>query len=456
VAISAIVVAIVLIFNIFVKQLPTNVLEFDISGNGLYEISETTREFMDTLENDIEIIVIQDNTAIDERLIKFLDRYETLSDHLKISYIDPVEHPSVLDTYEASDESVVVKCEDTGNQRVININGFDSYEECIFGYDYMYYYYYDTYSLSSFDADGQITSAINSVLNTESKMIYYLSGHGESEMNSTLEASIYKAGYKTATVNLLKDGGIPEDCDLLFAHVPTSDLANDEYDMISRYMDAGGKFMLIIDDKALTNFNLLMADFGLQMNDGYLGDTTNYYTAYASSFGYYCIAPTLSEDSPITSDVKQDAMLVYPRGMTRITANRPNVAVENFLTSSPNGICYYDDDNKKEGIFAVGSVSTQTLENGGTARMTTISAQYIVEEELIGTTSNISNLTIVLNAVIANFGDVSTALAIPSKTITLSYNNSVNTPLWDALFIAVIPLAFIIGGLACWNARRKR
>lgn len=455
VAIGAIVIAIVIVFGLFLKALPTNILEYDISQNKLYEISETTKDFLADLKNDIEIIVINDETTLDKRLVKFLDRYQLLSDRLTITYIDPVEHPSVLDTYDTSEETVVVRCEDTGRQNIININGFDTYEESIFGFDYMYYYYQNAYSLNSFDADGQITSAINSVVNEKTKMIYYTEGHGEAEMNPTVEASIYKAGYKTGTVNLLRDGGIPEDCDLLFMNAPSSDLADDEYEMIIRYMDAGGKSMLIIDDNSLENLKTLMADYGLKINDGYLGDKANYYSAYISSYGYYCISPQLSTESDITKNIKQAALILYGRGMTRITANHENVSVESFMTTSTSGMCYYDENNNINGSFMIGAVSTQALPNGSSAKMTTISSKYIIDKDLISSTTNMSNTDIVLNAIIANFGDVDSAMNIPAKNTQLSYNNSINTPLWNALFIAIIPIAFLVIGFATWNSRRK-
>ncbi|MBO4832385.1 MAG: GldG family protein [Oscillospiraceae bacterium] len=456
VAISAVVIAIVIIFSLFLRQLPSNILEYDISSNKLYEVSDVTKEFIGQLQDDIEITVIQDATQIDERLVKFLDRYEKLSDKLKITYVDPIENPSVLDTMETDTDTVVVQDMNNGRRNIININGFDTYEESIFGYDYMYYNYYQTYKLNSFDADGQITSAINAVINERTQMIYYLTGHGESDMNATVEASIYKVGYKTQTVNLLKDGGMPDDCDLLIINIPTSDLADDEYNMIIEYMNGGGKALLVIDDNKLTNFATLMADFGLKINDGMLGDKSNYYTSYFQTFGYYCISPNLSSDSTITKSIKQAAMLIYPRGMTRITANHKNVSVETFMNTSSQGICYYDDNNKSEGAFIIGAVATETLPTGNKARMTIISAQYIADKDLTSTTTNMSNLDILLNSVVANFDDVSSTMNIPAKSVQLTTNNSVNTPLWNALFIAIIPLAFLAVGFVTWNTRRKR
>lgn len=454
--ISIVVILITLGLNLFLKQLPTNALEYDISGNKLYEISAQTKQFISELQHDMKIIVIEDRTKTDYRLIKFLDKYDALSDKISVTYIDPIEQPSVLDTYDTDDESVVVRCEDLNKQSIIKLYGYDSYDQAIFGYDYMYHMYYNAYSLLSFDGDGQITSAINNVISGKISKMYYLSGHGEGEMNPTLEASIYKAGFTTGTVNLLKDGGIPQDCDLLISYVPTMDLADDEYTMIQKYLDSGGNAMLIIDSKELANFNSLLADYGLKINDGYLGDTSRYYVSYASEYGFYCISPVLSTDSDITGSIKDDALILFARGMSRITANQSNVTVDAFMTTTSDGICFSDETNYTEGSYIIGAVAEKHLSTPDTARLTVISAQHIASEDITKTITNVSNLDIVLNAISANFGKVSSVFSIPAKSVALTYNSKVNTPVWNALFIALIPLAVVGGGLVRWNRRRKR
>ena len=455
-AISVVVILMTLGLNLFLKQLPTTMLEYDISGNKLYEISDQTKGFVSKLPHKIEIIVIEDTTKTDYRLIKFLDQYEALSDRITVTYIDPIEHPSVLDTYNTDKEALVVRCEDLKRQSIIKLYGYDSYDKAVFGYDYMYQLYYNAYSLFSFDADGQITSAINNVISGKTSKIYYLNGHGEGVMNPTLEASIYKAGFATGTANLLKEGGIPRDCDLLLAYVPTMDLADNEYAMIQKYLDSGGKVMLLIDLKKLANFNALLADYGLKINDGYLGDPSRYYTSYAAEYGFYCISPVLSKESDITDKIKNDALILFARGMSRTAATQSNVTVDAFMTTSNDGICFYDESNYSKGKYIIGAVAEKKLSAPHPARLTVISAQYIVSEDLTKTVTNVANLDIVLNAISENFGKVSTVFSIPAKRVALTYNNKIDTPIWNVLFIAVIPLASIGGGLVRWNRRRRR
>lgn len=117
--VSLLALALVILFNLIVGQLPSNWLEFDLTDNGLYEISDTSREFLSTLDQDVEIVVLAEEGATDARITKFLDRYTALSSHLSLTYVDPVAHPEEASAYEADSDSLVVQCEATGKSRAI-------------------------------------------------------------------------------------------------------------------------------------------------------------------------------------------------------------------------------------------------------------------------------------------------------------------------------------------------
>ena len=69
--VSLLALALVILFNLIVGQLPSNWLEFDLTDNGLYEISDTSREFLSTLDQDVEIVVLAEEGATDARITKF-------------------------------------------------------------------------------------------------------------------------------------------------------------------------------------------------------------------------------------------------------------------------------------------------------------------------------------------------------------------------------------------------
>ena len=123
-AISAIVIAIVIVFNLLVGSLPDGTLEFDISDQDLYEITQQSVDFIGTLEKDVSIIVLAQDAAIDDMLSKFINNYAKLSSHITLKIIDPVINPTVLETYGAQENNIVVTCTDTGKSRVLNLGGY--------------------------------------------------------------------------------------------------------------------------------------------------------------------------------------------------------------------------------------------------------------------------------------------------------------------------------------------
>lgn len=107
------VLAVVVLVNLMMGQLPSNWKEFDLTDNSLYEITDTSKDFLSGLEQDVQIVVLAEDGTTDARIEKFLDRYVALSSHLSLSYVDPVAHPQQASQYDADSDSVVVLCEET-------------------------------------------------------------------------------------------------------------------------------------------------------------------------------------------------------------------------------------------------------------------------------------------------------------------------------------------------------
>lgn len=101
-ATTAIVVAIVVFLNLIVGQLPTHLLEFDLSDKQLYTVTDTSKEFLAGLDKDVEIVVLAEESNVDERIAKFLDNYAALSSHITVTEVDPVAHPSAAESYNAA------------------------------------------------------------------------------------------------------------------------------------------------------------------------------------------------------------------------------------------------------------------------------------------------------------------------------------------------------------------
>lgn len=169
---TALAVAAVLVFNLLAAQLPEQWAQIDLTGSGIYNISETSQDYLAGLEDDVVIHVLTDKDTLDTRIVRFLDIYADLSDHLTLEYTDPTVYPSALSQYGVGADTIVVTCEATGRQESFDISD-------IIGYDMMSYYYYGTYTETDFDGESLLTSAIDSVLTGVTRVVYETTGHNE-------------------------------------------------------------------------------------------------------------------------------------------------------------------------------------------------------------------------------------------------------------------------------------
>ena len=268
-AVTAAVVALVVLINLVVGQLPSNYTEFDLTDNSLYEISDTSKEFLAGLDQDVEIVVLAEEGSTDERILKFLDRYTALSDHLSVTHVDPVAHPETASQYDAQSDSLIVRCADTGKSETI------AYSDII-TYTYTNYF---SMTEDSFDAEGQLTSAVNYVTSEADHTVYTVTGHGEEDLSSTITDAIDKANLNLSSVSPILNGSIPEDCDLLLVNGPATDLSAEELTILQNYLAVGGQMIFIAGDTLdpLPNWEALLESRGFDLVDGYIADLDSYY-----------------------------------------------------------------------------------------------------------------------------------------------------------------------------------
>ena len=225
--------------------------------------------------------------------------------------------------------------------------------------------------------------------------------------------------------------------------------------MLTSYLRNGGKLLLFPDNPNLSNFNALLEMYGLQMQNGYVGDNDRYYKAYAREYGIFCIYPMLSAASDITSTVMTDAFCAGA-GMLQVTPQRIGAVVTLFMTSSENAVLMVDENNFTEGKYVLGAVATETYADKADVetRLTVITAVDLLSDD-ISTRANLSNMEIFINAVNKNFDDVE-SYVIPAKNLQIMPTLISHPLIWSVVFIGVIPLGILSGGFVYWIRRRNR
>ena len=104
------------------------------------------------------------------------------------------------------------------------------------------------YTLSTsryFDGEGRITSAIDYVTTDKLPKLYALEGHGEAELPETFSDKISKENIELGNLSLLKVDSVPEDARALMIHAPSSDISEEEKDLLGDYVNSGGKLLVM-------------------------------------------------------------------------------------------------------------------------------------------------------------------------------------------------------------------
>lgn len=433
--IMVVIIAIVIAANVMFSKLPTAARNIDVSSNDLYSIGDTTHSVLDGLKNDVEIVVIKDKESTDKRISTLLAKYADYSDHIKVTYKDPVLYPSVLTTYDTEENNIVIKCDATDKTTKVAFSDIIVTSTS---------YYGSTYE-TSFDGEGQLTKAIDYVSNENNKLIYTISGHGESDLGKNISKLISKSNFNVKSVNLLVDNGIPDDCDMLICNQPTKDLADDELKLLREYMENGGKMTVVLADTTTEtpNFDALMADYGISKVNGYIADTERYYGQ-----NVYQIFPNYSSGD-ITGKFGPEEYTLLFGSLGLKVEKTDGVTVDEFLTTSNKGAAVVGENDYTEGKYTLAAAATKDE-----SRFTVFGSASIIDDKFTSYYTNLMNLQVFMNSITSNFDDVSN-ISIDSISLQTTYNTIANGSGIGAIFIGIIPVALLILGFLRWFGRRK-
>lgn len=473
VGLTVVVIAIVIVLNLVIGQLPESLRNLDVSSTRIYEISDTTTDLLDSLDEDVDMTVLAVRDDTDDRITTFLSKYEALSDHINIEWVDPVLHPSALTEYDTSENTIVISCEATGKSTTV------SFDDILVPDMYSYYYYGST-DYTEFDGEGQLTSAVNYVTSDVEKTIYRTTGHGEGTLSTTITDLMDQNNYNLSEINLLMTTSIPEDCDLLLMYEPATDLSDDETEMLRNYLADGGKVMILLGDanaKELPNLETVLEEYGMQAADGYIADPQRCYQG-----NYYYIFPELSVSGDMADGISSEmVLLTNTHGMNLIDPARDTITTTGFMSSS-DGAYAVTETTQQQGDYTLGAVAEETVSSSDddadtdssgedaeeasddssadtasdevTSRLTVISAGSLIDSQITDTFTQLENTRVFMNAVTANFDGVQN-ISVEPKSLQVEYNTVQYAGLFSLLVIFGIPAAVLIGGFVVWFRRRK-
>lgn len=449
--ISVVVLALLIVANIFVSALPTNLTKYDISSTKLYSITSNTKVVVNALEQDVNIYWIVQAGEEDDVIENLLGKYESLSDHISVVKRNPDVYPTFAEQYTDEDvpnNSLVVECGD--RYRYISYNDIYVSESNMYSYSYS----------TSFDGEGVITSAIDYVVTEDLPQLYVLEGHGEAELPSTFSDQLEKENYELDTLSLLTVDEIPEEADCILIYAPSTDLSEEEVTMLQDYVSNGGKLMVsagTTENGSLPNLYSLLENYGITAAEGIVveGDREHY------AFGMpYVLMPDIAS-SDITDSLTEEnyyALMPIFQGMT--VGSTTNGTVTSLLTTSDTAFSkvagysletYEKEDGDIDGPFSV----AVSIEDQGGGQIVWFSSSVFLED-MYNAYSSGANVDLAMNSLSWLVGERE-AISIRSKSLNYNYLtiSDSTSSLLKGLMIGVFPLAYLCVGITVILVKRK-
>jgi ABC-type uncharacterized transport system involved in gliding motility auxiliary subunit len=117
-------------------------------------------------------------------------------------------------------------------------------------------------------------NAILSVTEEKQKVIYFTEGHKElnldnSERDGLSELNKYLIGenYSVKKFNIMKEGKIPEDCNVLVIAGPKMPFIDKEVEVIKGYLKNNGKAIFLLDPLVVTNLEPMLEDWNIKLEN---------------------------------------------------------------------------------------------------------------------------------------------------------------------------------------------
>ena len=449
--ISAVVLALLIVANLFVSALPTTLTKYDISSTKLYSITSNTKVVVNALQDDVTIYWIVQAGEEDDVIENLLGKYKSLSDHISVVKRNPDVYPTFAEQYTDEDvpnNSLVVECGD--RYRYISYNDIYLTETNVYSYSYT----------TSFDGEGAITSAIDYVTTEDLPQLYVLEGHGEAELPSTFSDQLEKENYEINTLSLLTVDEIPEEADCILIYAPSTDLSEEEVTMLEDYVANGGKLMVSAgptENGTLTNLYSLLETYGVTTADGIVVDEDREHYAFGMP---YVLMPDLASSDITDSLMEENYYVLMPisQGLTVGSSNGATVTA--LMTTSDSAFSkvagyslttYEKEEGDVDGPFAV----AVTIEDTSGGQIVWFSSSNFLDD-MYNAYSSGANVDLAMNSLSWLVGERE-AIAIRSKSLNYNYltiSDSTSSVL-KGLMIGVFPLAYLAIGIAVILTKRK-
>jgi len=222
-AMTLVLLAVLGVGNFLADRYPHRI---DVTADRRLSLAPQTVDVLHGLEGPVRVVVFFTSTQERDRAADLLDQYSFHYSGLEAEYHDlHVEFSKAVEWGVTEDWRPTIFILYQERQEVINVID-----------------------------EREITSALVRLSREERPMVYFLTGHGEPDLEQTggtevgmLRELLEAEGFQVAPLNLLVTTTVPSDASVVVVASPQRPVAQEEVDQLSAYVDGGGAAMIMLD-----------------------------------------------------------------------------------------------------------------------------------------------------------------------------------------------------------------
>lgn len=461
------IVAVILV-NMLVGYLTDRfVLEFDMTSESLFEISEDTREVLADISEPITITVLAEETAYRDstnllaQIYELLQRYEALSGGmLHVEYINPELNPQLLTKYEELDSPSTNDIIIESSKRFKHLTPTNLYE-----------YQSNSETGESYivglRAEQRLTSGLLFVQAESIPKALFVTGHGETVDLDELKSILTSGNYEVGNISLGTEE-IPDDATMLIISSPTADFSDEEINRLDAFLADGGNAIVSMSMRTtseLTNLERYFEEWGVRYERRAVIDMERCFGGIPSY-----VVPELQPLEGITDQIKTASRYATIPGALQITTlfsenswrttvplmTTSNASYSKDITDGTQIVTYDKEEGDENGPFNVTVLAVETHVDNldyNYSRILFCNAGLITDSAL--EMQNLLNSQYTA-AVVSFMTDETDAVIIEAKNYEASsldiLGSQVTVLFW--VMVIIIPLGILAIGLVIWLRRR--
>ncbi len=297
----------------------------DLSAKQFYSLSSKTTGMLEKLEKPVEVTVFfQPGNVLYEDIHNLLREYQFHSDQLNIQWVDPdrdiAQTEELAVKYQVREPNVVVFSYDGRNlyKRADEIARIDESR--------------GDQKMVAFNGEQAFSSAILEVLQETVPVVYFLTGHGERDIEnfdtrvgfSGLSQLVERDNVEVRKLELSLEKQIPTDCAVLIVAGVSQKMSKPEADLINAWLRRSGRLLVLADSRKESGLEPLLREWGVLLRNDIVLDPARTLTGREVFVSAYTTHP-ITKKLSTTAATFHLPRSVEPDATQAASADRPNV-----------------------------------------------------------------------------------------------------------------------------------